>query len=83
MLIKALVRITPKTNMAQISFDTYFHFLESDLVTTAVYVRSSKQLLNVLPTVKWNALIRKGIMESRHYKISFNVLNLKHSCAHC
>lgn len=47
--------------MAEISFDMYFHILEGDLLTTAVYVRFSEQLLNVLPTVKYNTLIREDI----------------------
>lgn len=62
-LMKTLVRIAPKIDTAEISFDIYFHFLESDLQTTAVYARFSKQLLNVLPTVKYNTNIREDIIE--------------------
>lgn len=49
--------------MTEISFDMYFHILEGDLLTTAAYVRFSEQLLNVLPTVKYNTLIREDIIE--------------------
>lgn len=61
--MKTLVRITANINMAEISFDMCFHFLESDLLTAVVYVRFSKQLLSVLPTVKCDTSIRGDIIE--------------------